>query len=399
MSVGVYTPPSAIVEDPDYARRLQEDASVTIFQLRTGFNPQTEDPGLSAAVECVRELGAQLWLLVGTWWGDGVETGPDTMHPVVSVSPSSPAHESRFPMRVPGGPADEEVRQSIASLLERYRPDGICLTHARYRHAADIPGLFEWRDGPFSDRMERFGIAPETLRAGWRDATARMQAVQLSELQGWCREQNAAGLLDALSESTVFSRWFDGRCRTIESSVQRLRNLVDGMEKDSEVVFGVNAMNPCTSYLAGQDYAALTNMVDFVQPLLGYVRWHVLQPIGAWALLLMEHRNDLSERDAIELAASLLGFRHETLPESIAELDAIGEGHDRLIEELIAPQIWTLARETEYSCKLYPVLRGRDWPPEVFERLRSYCNTPPFTGVFFQGTEHLTDAPGSMGWA
>ena len=386
---GIYVSPRSVADAPHYARRLRDEAGVSVFQLRAGFDPKTPADGLAEAVETVRALDCHVQLLVGTWWGHGIEPGADRMRPVVSTRPDFPAHEAQWTMRTPGGPADAEIEEALRGLCRTYQPDGVCLTHARFRHPADIRGLFETGSGPFSAAAADRGLAPAAVAAAWGRALEELTREAPTALAS--QGATLPAFLDRLARTDLFTRWFTFRCEWVQRSVVRFAQAARG---GRDVAFGVNAFGPYGATLVGQDYRSLARTCTFIQPLLGYVRWHVLQPIGAWARLLCDRVPTLGESEAIRLSGELLGAPTEALPDSLEALAQTGEGDPRTIAAVVGAELAAVATIAGIS----PVLRGQDWPATVFSALVSHAEESGIAAVFFQGTEHLAAGAPDEGW-
>jgi hypothetical protein len=392
---GIYVAPSSVAAGPDYARRLHEEAGVDLFQLRAGFDPSRESPGIGKAVEVVRRLGARLWFLVGTWWGHetGEVQGDDVMRPAILPDCDAPAHEAQWPVRSPGGPADDRIEAAIARLCAAYEPDGICLTHGRFHHPADLPGLFLWADGAFAEHMSRFGITREGLQDGWDGALRRLAAMESAAIVQMA-SGGLAAFLDAAGECSIFDLWFDARCRLLEESMERFRAAASSGGRP-EMFFGENAFGPNSARLCGQDYQRLAGSCAFLQPLLGYVLWHGLQPIVAWATWL-QRQSRLEEAVAIRVAASLMGLPGLSLPDRLADLGRDDEGPVALIRDIVGGQLDQAF--VPGSPPLYPVFRGRGWPEGLALAMARRARDLGAEGVFFQGTEVLLVGAPDEGW-
>lgn len=395
---GIYVSPASVVAAPDYARRLVEEAGVNLFVLRGGFDPLHEDPELTRAVEVIGDLKAAWWLLVGAWWGQGVQVGTDRMRPVGGWRSYGPdwAHEARWNMRTPGGPADDEIALALEGLVKRYAPAGICLTHARFKHPADIAGLFEVGQGAFAEQMAVANVSAELLEGASRRVQRALKdrsASALSAVEGLRLE----AFLDGLSDSVVFTRWFALRCQILQRSLSRFHATVKNMSP--QVAFGSNAYHPMGARLCGQDYAALSQTCDFLQPLLGYMRWHSLQPVGVWARYLLERTAGLAEADAVRLAAGLMGMDSLSFPTSVAEYPKGDEGPAELTLATVTRQLELCLPLRDARMRVMPVLRGKDWPKEIIRHVAKTAESMNFAGILYQGTEALLGPPPDQGWS
>lgn len=396
MTRGVYVAPSAVVEAPEYVKRLREEFGVDVFQLRTGFVPSSEVAVLDKAVELLRGLDAQIWLLVGTWWGHGVQAQDDRMEPLFEPPMRYTAHEAQFPMRTPGGSGDDEIANALRALLKSHSPDGICLTHARYHHAADISGMFAWGAPPFTASASGEGIDPQSLIQYWTIALSEVALRAPEELLAHAEQMRLPEFLDHMSSSDKFTNWFELRARLIERAVDRFRQVAKAY--DPNVAFGVNAMNPAMAELTGQFYGRLRQICDFVQPLLGYVEWHMLQPLAAWAALLTGTNKKLREDTSIRIAANLLGIEAVELPNSVSECLHTGEGPSNLIFDLVYHQLGMVTSMRDSHGMLLPVLNGHGWPSRTLFALEEAAESSGFQRVFLQGTDMLTGEPPVAGW-
>lgn len=395
MKRGIYVSPTAVTAHPDYARRLRGESGIGVFLLRAGFDPRAEAADLEPAADTARRLGAEVWVLLGTWWGHGTAAADDRM--VAAFGPdlalSSPAHESQWAMSTPGGPVDGHISAAIDRLCGRLAPEAICLTHARYRHAADIAGLFETGPGPFAERMAAAGLHADGVAAAWRNALDALQRLTPAKLLEATRTCTVPQLLDALAGSTAFTSWFRLRAAVIEASLRSFRRVVP-----AGILFGQNAYVPSSAVLVGQDYGAMGGLCDFVQPLLGYVEWHVRQPVAAWARLLLAKVRGLAEPQAVRAAASLLGLGGAALPGRVDSLIEPGEGRASDIESVVRGLLPVARRSQAGGLAVMPVLRGSGWPAGLATRMASEVEAAGFEGVFFQGTQELAGTPPGEGW-
>lgn len=386
-TLGLYVTAETIARAPDHARALVEERGVGVFVIRTGFDPGKPAPYLDEAVSVVTRLGVRFQFLVGTWWGDGMSAPGRTMEPAASLSDHDPqlAHEAQWRMVAPGSGHDEHVRASIAVLCDRHRPSGICLTHARYRHAADINGLFATADGPFGVAMAEAGFTPARLAAMLGRLGQRLQGLSPATAAG----TTLIGFLDTITESDDFSRWFDFRCRQVTAAVGEI--LAPGRQRHPGIRFGTNAMGPLFSRLCGQDYRQLATVCDFIQPLFGYMRWHVLQPIYAWAVWLHEKSGTLDPQAALILSARLFGFDSAELDLHWEHRNRTGEGAESSVIAMVRRQLDAL--HDPPSSLICPVLRGQDLAPPTTESLIDLLRGRGFQTIFFQGTDNLPLRP------
>jgi hypothetical protein len=392
----IYVEPAAVVTSPDYAARLVDEAEINVFVLRTGFSPVARLPGtLERAIDVVRSLESDVWFLVGAWWGNGFDPIDEGM---VTVAPWSypsheVSHEARWNMATPGAAADDAVEARLRHLVERFDPDGVCLTHARFRHPANIPGLFEIGGGAFQMRMEDAGVTRDELASATRTFDARLRSCSVETLRCLVRDRRLPAFLDAATERQIFSAWFRVRSEIVTDSVARFGSAVRAVGS-TRVVFGVNAYAPAGAALCGQDYVALHGVSDFLQPLLGYVRWHLAQPVHAWANFLMERVRGLDEATAVSLGAELFGLQARDFPRSNASRDE-DDGFQEAIGRLVALQLQE-ARRAQGA--LLPVVRGGVWPRATVAALSELVAEGDDAGIVYQGTDALVQPVPGGGW-
>lgn len=394
----VYVLPGAVCNSPDYAKGLIKEGYGDCFILRSGFNPLKHDEELDRAVEIVRSLDAKCWLLVGTWWGEGVLETEDTMKTVIELDKPGfqVSHESRWQMRTPGGPADDEVKRSLAGLVNRYSPDGVCLTHARFRHPADIRGMFETGRGKFYEHMMQQGIDEEKLRNAYEKAVNTLANMTSSEAIDRVQGNTIPSFLDSIIEEDVFYKWFSLRCKVLEESIRSFKEVVKEVSK-GKTLFGQNCYSPIASMICGQDYNKMGDLFDFVQPLLGYIRWHVMQPVGTWARLLKANVKGMSDSEAVETAKEIFGLRGVKLPDNIDEYFKTGEGAGHMIADIVRREFELIVPFKNSAPVIMPVLRGKDWPKEITGQLSNEAYKE-FNTVAYQGSSNILDNPPGEGW-
>lgn len=395
----VYVSPGAVCKSPEYAERLVKEGKVDCFVLRAGFNPLKPDENLDRAVEIVRASGAQCWLLAGTWWGEGVPESDDTMRTVIcwEERDSYIPHESRWPMRTPGGKADDDIKASLRFLIKRYSPNAICLTHARFRHPADIRGMFEVGKGKFEQRMLEYSISDIELKQGYEKVLIGLKAMSPKDVIDAAEGKTLPAFLDYVSGSDIFERWVSFRCILVSDSIKGFREVVKS-EGKGKILFGQNCYTPIAAVLCGQEYGMVGNFCDFIQPLLGYVRWHVMEPVGVWAKFLHENVKGLGISDAIEVVKGFFGLKGTRLPYNLDDYFEGSEGPIESIIDVVRRAYRLLASFMEQIPAIMPVLRGKDWPKEIIEMLSREAVTEGFAGIAYQGTNYIVDDPPGEGW-
>ena len=176
ISRGVYLSPAEVFGDGVCLKRLR-DEGVQEVVLRTGFDPSKCDPHTAAAADAVRDAGMRLCLLVGGWWGEGIDPGPAAMQPLPGdwpiVTPEQ-AHESAWPMHCPCGPWSQVIAATVEELARSIVPDAICLTHARFHHAADLPSLFSRGSSAYESAAIELGLTPDALLVALRTVARRL---------------------------------------------------------------------------------------------------------------------------------------------------------------------------------------------------------------------------------
>lgn len=396
---GLYADAGAIADAPDYARRLVGDGGVNAFVVRTGFDPGAVTPRLDDAVAVLRTLPVRLLFLVGTWWGEGLEPAPGwRMRPAARASgfKPGPAHEARWPMLAPGPETSEAIGQRMSELCRRFAPEGICLTHARFHHAADMPGLWATGETPsFSKRMDAAALTAEKLMQAFMAAETRLAAMSAESVVAAADCGELGLFLDGLAESDVFTRWFDLRCEIVAGTVGEL--LEPLRAAFPRIEFGANAVGPLFSRASGQDYTRLAAEIDFIQPLLGYVEWHVAQTVRQWARWLRCAAPQLSETNAVRAAGALFGLgADESAP--LAQ-ETAGEGSPEFVSAIVRRQIGACERSGGFRREsIHPVLRGKEWPVEIATDAEHALHAAGFGGVFYQGSAGLGGPAPVPGW-
>jgi len=398
MTRGVYLEPAAVVRDPAYAADLAA-AGVSIFLLRTGFNAERAAPELERAITVADRLGVVVWLLAGTWWGHGVSAGGDAMAlPGEWQSLARrhllgdyPAHEQQWPMWAPGGRADAAIAANLEQLGGRWRPHAICLTHARFRHPAAIGGLFESAPG---------WPAPPPATA-WTRVVGTLDGIAPERFAELSRRHDLIGALDHLAgrgagggDAAPYASWFARRGVRLQAAVTHLLATAR-RAGGARLIAGSNAIAPHAAALSGQHYGDLARQADFVQPLLGYMNWHVFQCGAAWARLVRRRSGRLSEAEALAGVWRLFGLDPHHLPRSEAEME--GEGAAATIEQVVGALLDAVLRACPPQ-RVMPVLRGGDWPAQVTRRLEQQVRAAGCPAVFYQGTKLLAGPPPGPGW-
>lgn len=381
-TTGVYVSAEELAEAPDYARRLVEEHGVGLFVIRTGFDPARTSPRLDEAVGAVTRLGVSFQFLVGTWWGAGLTPAGPPMAPVVRLLDygADLAHEAQWEMAAPGGEGDRAVQETIDRLCGRYHPAGICLTHARFKHPADINSLFSTAGGRFGDAMAAAGFTRAHLTALLGTMSQRLRGLSPATV----RATTLIEFLDELTATDSFSRWFDFRCRQVAAAVAEIFAPI--RRRHPGVQLGTNAMGPMFSRCCGQDYGLLATSCDFLQPLLGYMRWHVLQPIYAWAALLHKMSGTLKPGEALALSARLFGFGPAELALDWNQRGGTDEGDESAMITMVRRQLGALVGA--HTAIIAPVLRGHGVAPGTNEVLVDLLRQRGCSTILFQGGDH-----------
>lgn len=399
----MYLEPTAVARNSEYAAKLTA-AGVSIFLLRTGFDPQRTAPDLDRAIAVAERLGAAVWLLAGTWWGHGLGAGGEAMALPADwralaqrgLLGDYPAHEQQWPMRPPGGRADAAIGANLEQLVRRWAPEAICLTHARFRHPAAVGGLFESAPG-----------WPALPAAHWEQAAAGLAGITPRRFAELCAGHDLIGALDHLARrgaggepggeggAAPFAGWFAQRGARLQAAVDGLLGAAR-RAGGGRLRAGVNAIAPHAAALSGQHYGELARRADFVQPLLGYLNWHVFQCGAAWVRLARRGSGGrLSEAEALAGVWRLFGLGPRHLPRSEAQM--AGEGAAGALEPVVGALLDRVLGASP-AHRVMPVLRGADWPAAATRRLERRIQAAGCPAVFYQGTTVLAGLPPGPGW-
>ncbi len=333
--------------------------------------------------------------LVGTWWGEGLEDDPLTMRnrsPVFKYN-SNEAHESQWSMLTPSPETHKPIVERILEFTRRYEPFGICLTHARFKHAADINSLFDMgRDG-FSDAMDKAGLTPARIRLELVNVIKTLEGLTLSKLATHAEGKTLIEFLDALSGSDLFSRWFDFRCDWIEESVDGIFAQIRSAR--GNLFLGANAIGPLFSRLSGQNYSRLAGTCGFIQPLFGYMRWHVLQPIYMWAKFFARQCPSIQSAEALCLSAKLFGYTVDELSMNWKDRNQSDEGDEAAIIRMVKKQLSALPVDSGHYM---PVLRGHGLGVETTRTLAELVREKAGGSVIYQGSNFIGGEAPHPGW-
>ena len=371
----IHCQPDAVVTSPDYAKRLVEEAGVDGFILRTGYGldyPKT----ISQAIQLLRDLSVKVSFLIGSWWGGEIRE--------VENLPSK-SWESKYPMDMPGSSKDEAIIDKYKTLCSRYHPDSVVLTHTRYRHPAYLDGIFCEGDGDpaYLSRMSSSGISRTEIlsaRASWESAIGKADINTLLSAS----ENGLVSFLCELSQSDAVARLMDFRCRSVNDSMTRFRQVIN----DCGVPFGSNIYSPIASIICGQTYDAYTAMCDFVQPLLPFMEYQRYEPLAAWARYLMTH-SKMDEMNAILIARRLFYLGDTICPQSIKELDTCLEGDGKMVYAIMKKELSMCAPYLSGQAMIQPVFRGKGWDWNVTDELMDEARTLGINSFAFMGCEYL----------
>ncbi|MCL2122337.1 MAG: hypothetical protein FWH28_08835 [Clostridiales bacterium] len=375
---GIYCQPAAVAATPDFAKRLMEEAGVDHFILRSGPGGIIPD-AQEKAVEVLRELNADIEFMVSTFWGGG---GPSK--PIENLL--SKSWESQYLIDLPGSPMDEVLIAKMEKLCKLYKPEAICVTHARYRHPAYLDGIFdEGVDIPeYQARMEAAGIPRSDViadRALWEKAMGALDSKSLLK----AAEKGILSFLCELSQSDAVMRLIRFRQKTVRDSLMAFRKAVTA----HDVSFGANAYPTWGAELCGQDYAnAYAETCDFVQPLLCYMEWHRYEPIAAWGRYLHLH-SKADEAASVEAAKILFGLGNTLCPDRLNALDTCAEGNKESIYSIVSEEIKMCAPYVNKPYQLQLVLRGKEWDWQLTDTLVSESKAIGVDSFIYVGCDYL----------
>ena len=373
--IGLYAHPDAIVEEPDYAKRLV-DAGLDLFIVRTGYGPNYFD-SLDDAVQIVRDLNAQICFLSGAFWGGKV---------IPVENPPDKSNEIKWPMDLPGSTADAGIVSHVQKLCGQYKPESVCLTHARFRHPALIDDIFDGyrKDTAYLARMEAAGVLWEDVSAGRADFERALASADEKALLN-ASEQGLIRFLGELSQNDIFERFFSYRCRAVTASLREFSNAVKAFDG---ITFGINAYSPTGAMVCGQDYDDYDNICDYLHPLLGYMEWHRFEPLAAWGRYMHRHAR-LSEATAVAIAKNLFYLGDTTCPDSFTALDTCGEGSDRDILSVVGTELKMCAKYATKPYQMMPIIKGKTWSKSVIDTLIREIDELPFNAFVLQGPDYL----------
>ena len=391
---GVYLAPAQVLAANDLLRRLIDQVGVDHVILRTGFNVLQPDAELDQACDVLHRHSLGLCLLVGGWWGDGVDPGTQAMRPITNHLPiptPQSAHESQWLMHCPLGSWSQEIARIACQWIRKYQPQAVCLTHARFHHAADLPGLFSIGCDLFAITMQNHGLNIHRLQAAltrfqarlaWEGASERVRSAMPGDIPSW---------MDQVADQDIFARWFALRCDIITQATQMIFTAIRQTIYEPTLLLGVNVLQPHGSVLSGQDYAKLAAVCDFLQPLLGYVRWHCLQPLAAWVDWLSIHTPKRGQPGLIHMLASLMGL---PMLFQVPNWQRVMTGTDEGPPELLLPWMGlhhVRMNDSGVSRESLPVvLRGSDWSVANIRQVTRFWRQAGYPAVLYQGFSHLT---------
>ncbi len=390
--LGLYLSPTQLLTSTNDLICLMDQLGIDHVILRTGFNVQQLDPLLSKACDRLRRRRQGLCLLVGGWWGQGIEPGSASLMPCVTGLPSptpASAHESQWSMYCPLGPWSQIITTCACDLIQKYQPEAICFTHARFHHPADIPGLFSIGSSTFQAMMRDHECSASRLQSALRLFEERLADLHVLDRNPPDINIDIPHWMDRVAQVDVFSRWFSLRCDVICQAVDAIFSQIRQAIRNPPIL-GVNAMNPIWSSLAGQDYRQLASICDFIQPLTGYIFWHFFQPMNAWVHW-WSRCVQLERLNVKHLLATLLALEPSTLWRFWDQaLINPNDGHQDLVLSLMGS---CHQRMTEIGLPrqgLPVVLRGEDWSPMTIQASTRFWHQSGYPSVLYQGHQKLS---------
>jgi len=414
---GLYTGPDEILDHPERFSELQEKAGLNMVILGGGVHilfglrardplhreAEPDDTRLRQGIEAAHNMGLEVWLLFGGWQGQPAETfAGQEERSIQDVL-------GRYLKDIPQVPYGMEYAQKMfcpsledynsfhaewyADVARRYQPDAINLTHARY----SSPSLFY---DMFGCACPRCGKRAAAMGYDFQDLTSKarqgLEAIQkLDAPTARCALEEGVdfyGLFEMLGVEGGLRDWFAFRAGVLTENFRRWHGTVH-QASGGQVRFGTDTHVPSIALLVGHDYPALTHTVDYTQPLLPHLGWHLLCVPAAWASLFLQWAPGLTEAEALRLAYQLIGWHNVGLPERIEDLhvtDVDGPALCPFLYDLIALEL-----ERGFipgsPVPSYPVLQAGIWPREVVHRLIEKAEEIGHDGLIFQQTRALLE--------
>lgn len=229
----------------------------------------TEDDSYSEMVlQLCRESGTECWL----WF-------PVLADTLVSIENAQPSinHKGESGICLPGSmklsgegeenfsficPSDRTfdnlTEEYLDDLLDRYDYDGVFLDRIRYPSFANgLPLLYSCVCPECCNRMsiDRKGIAREFESLSGDDF-----------LQLFCEEKPAVGTIKSFP---LIHRFLNERMNLITEKVERLNMIIRGRDKG----MALDLFSPGLARPVGQDYAALSQIADWIKPMTYAMAW------------------------------------------------------------------------------------------------------------------------------
>lgn len=293
------------------------------------------------------------------------------------------------------------LEATFADIAGSYDVEGFDPSHMRYAAPSFFDNLFGCACDACRGHAAEMGFDADGIVAAAVAFRRRLRSLRASDVRAATRlGLRLPDLLEWLdvggaNEGGVMD-WFEFRARLIRDGQARCATAAREAA-GPELAFGCDIFPPTFALLVGHRYRHFLEWSAFTSPLLSHVEVFVLGTLAAYAALLLDWIDGLSEEDALRFVYTLFGYEHLGLPRSLAEL-GVDEPDCELRCAALADIVETEMRRARLyndgSIPSYPVIKGFQWPRDVIERLVAAADEIGHEGIVFQGTDVICPEAG-----
>lgn len=236
----------------------------------------------------------------------------------------------------------------LRSIVRLYEVEGIVLDFIRFESPmAGLDYFLTCFCPSCCDEMRRLGYDPVSIR---RDLLSLMDFLGRGDFPKEVVRQGALSTPDVLDLYNKFPgvfEWFKYRSEYIENAVKTFALTVKE-EGGRGIVIGANLLSPWWSLLAGQNYRALSSILDVIEPML-YFDW--MQWEGLTAVKELSNTYGVDKDLLSKFYYTATGLSTIVQPRSYDETRLSGLPSSSIEESLLKISYWNVGK-----AKIWPVL-------------------------------------------
>jgi hypothetical protein len=270
---------------------------------------------------------------------------------------------------------------AAAEVARIYKPAGILLENYALGRPERIESLFFCWCDRCRAKAEDLGYDEDRIRIGMQGAHSDLE--EAGQRLAGLRDVGLVQFIEGIGYDTGLLDWLNYRADLVSAALYEVRQAVSNV--DSGVRVGILSRAPSVAILAGQrraDGLRDTTLCDFFAPVIAGESGGVAATIAAYAGMLRDSADALSEADAITLAARLHGYGAVPMPDS---LDALTGEPDAACVRAAAARELNLSMAVGGTTPQWPAIDATGLPPGLAAELADAVRETRAEGILFLG--------------